>query len=301
MAVTVIETAETAETSLAHPGRLAQTWRNIRRSKSGLIGFTIVFVFSLVTIISPWIVPHSPTDISAQNIMKTPSGEHFFGTDEFGRDVFSRVLLGGRSALLVTVIASIIAISWGGTVGILFGYVGGRVDEVGMRIIDALLAAPGLLFLLLIIGIFGTSNLILIIILGILYGIGVTRVARGATLDFVARDFITAARARGERNTTIVFRELIPNVLDILLVEYAMRLSWMLLAFSSLSFLGVGVSPPTPDWGLMIAESRDILALAPWATLFPLAALCILVVGINLSADALAKALGLDRTQGAPA
>jgi len=294
-------TTEIEPVAPVRPRRFRQTWGYIRRSRSGVIGFSIVFLFLLITLISPWIVPHSPTDISAQNILQPPSGEHFFGTDEFGRDIFSRVLLGGRAALLVTFIASIMAISWGGTVGILLGYVGGRVDEVGMRIIDALLAAPGLLFLLLIIGVFGTSNLILIIILGVLYGIGVTRVARGATLDYVVRDFITAARARGEGNTTIVFRELIPNVLDVLLVEYAMRLSWMLLAFSSLSFLGFGVTPPTPDWGLMIAESRDVLALAPWATLFPLAALCILVIGINLAADALSKALGLDRAQGAPA
>jgi peptide/nickel transport system permease protein len=124
--------------------------------------------------------------------------------------------------------------------------------------------------------------------------------ARAATHDVVALDFVTAARARGEARSTIVRRELLPNVLDVLLVEGAMRWSWMLLAFSSLSFLGFGVAPPTPDWGLMISDARSFMSFAPWAALAPVAALSSLIIGINLSADALAKALGIDRAQKAP-
>ncbi len=280
--------------------RLAETWLYLRRSKSGMLGLTLLVIHLLIALASPFIAPYDSTAIDAALIYKSPSPEHLFGTDEFGRDVFTRVLLGGRIALAVTVTATVLAVMWGGSLGILLGFLGGRTDEAVMRVVDAFLAAPYILFLLLIISALGRSNTVLIITLGFFYGIAVVRVSRSATLDFVARDFITAARARGERRMTIVLRELLPNVLDILLVEFALRWSWMLLAFSSLSFLGFGVSPPTPHWGLMIAESRKALRLAPWTAIFPMIALSTLVIGINLAADAVAKALGLDRTQGAP-
>ncbi|MCS7070787.1 MAG: ABC transporter permease, partial [Anaerolinea sp.] len=169
-----------------------------------------------------------------------------------------------------------------------------------MRIVDALLAIPWLLFLLLIVSVLGKSNLVLILVLAFFYGLPAIRIVRAGTLDFVARDFITAARVRGEKPFTIIRRELLPNVLDVLLVEGAMQWSWMLLGFSSLSFLGFGVQPPTPDWGLMISDNTRTFALYPWATFYPLIALSSLIIGINLAADALAKALGLDRAQGAP-
>ena len=135
---------------------------------------------------------------------------------------------------------------------------------------------------------------------GFTYGYTAIRVARAATLDYVTHEFILAARARGERKFTVVLRELLPNVLDVLLVDGAMTWSWMLLGFSSLSFLGFGVTPPTADWGFMIAKNREILAIQPWAVFGPAIMLSTLIIGINLFADALAKALGLDRSQGAP-
>jgi peptide/nickel transport system permease protein len=229
-----------------------------------------------------------------------PSIEHPFGTDKLGRDMFSRSLVGGRVALLVTVLGIAIARIWGGLSGILFGFLGGRVDEIAMRIVDALLAIPWLLVLLLIISTLGTKPWVQILTFGFTYGYTAIRVARAATLDYVTRDFVLAARARGERKRTIVLRELLPNVLDVLLVDGAMNWSWMLLGFSSLSFLGFGVTPPTPDWGFMIAKNREILAIQPWAVFGPAIMLSSLIVGINLFADALAKALGLDRSQGAP-
>jgi peptide/nickel transport system permease protein len=136
--------------------------------------------------------------------------------------------------------------------------------------------------------------------LAVFYGIPVIRIARAAAHNVVARDYVIAARARGHGRLSIIAREIFPNVLDALMVEGAMRWSWMLLAFSSLSFLGFGVSPPTPDWGLMIADARTFLPIAPWAGLYPIAALSSLIIGINLAADALAKALGVDRAYKAP-
>jgi len=280
----------------AERSRFKEIWQNLRRSSSGMIGLTILVTYLVIALISPSIVPYEPTQIDAASLLQSPSWEHLFGTDSFGRDVFSRVLMGGRIALAITITAGVLAITWGGLLGIVIGFLGGVVDEVVMRFVDALLSFPSIFIYLLVISVLGSSNTILILVLSITNGISIIRIARGATLSFVARDFITAARARGERTATVVLRELLPNVLDVLLVEYAMRWSWMLLYFSSLSFLGFGVTPPTPDWGLMIAENRSRLAIAPWGSIFPMIALGVLVIGINLAADALAKAMGLDRS-----
>ena len=267
---------------------------------SGLVGLILVAFHIALAIVSPAIAPYDFRELSAQIILNEPSSEHWFGTDNLGRDVFTRTMLGGRQALLVTTISTILAIIWGGLLGVLLGLVGGRLDELLMRLVDAFLCLPWILVLLLIVVMVGSGPAVLIPTLGFFYGIPVIRMARAATHDVVALDFVTAARARGEARSTIVRRELLPNVLDVLLVEGAMRWSWMLLAFSSLSFLGFGVAPPTPDWGLMISDARSFMSLAPWAALAPVVALSSLIIGINLSADALAKALGIDRTQKAP-
>ncbi len=267
---------------------------------SGLTGLILVSLHILMAIVSPAIVPYDFKELNAQFILSGPSPEHWLGTDNLGRDILTRTMLGGQKALFVTSISTILAIAWGGSLGILLGLVGGWLDDLLMRVVDAFLAIPWILFLLLIVSVVGLGNSVLIPTLAFFYGIPVVRMARAATHDVVALDFVTAARARGETRFTIVKQELLPNVLDILLVEGAMRWSWMLLAFSSLSFLGFGVTPPTPDWGLMISDARSFMSLAPWAALAPVIALSSLIVGINLSADALAKALGIDRAQMAP-
>lgn len=267
---------------------------------SGLAGLVLVSFHVVLAIVSPAIAPYDFRELSAQMILNAPSSEHWFGTDNLGRDVFTRTMLGGRQALVVTTVSTVLAIAWGGLLGVLLGLVGGRLDELVMRFVDAFLSMPWILVLLLIVVMVGSGPGVLILTLGFFYGIPVIRMSRAATHDVVAIDFVTAARARGESRSTIVRRELLPNVLDVLLVEGAMRWSWMLLAFSSLSFLGFGVTPPTPDWGLMISDARSFMSFAPWAALAPIVALSSLIVGINLSADALAKALGIDRAQKAP-
>lgn len=273
---------------------------NLRRSVSGRIGIGLILIHLLLAIISPAIAPHDPLQNNAADRRVGPSAEYFMGTDTTGRDVFSRALTGGRTLIVVSLVGTAIALVWGSFVGILLGYLGGRVDDIAMRLVDAFLAIPWLLFLLLIISVVGTEAWIQALTFGFFYGIPIIRVARAATHDYVTREFVQAARARGESRRTVVLRELLPNVMDVLLVEGAMRWSWMLLAFASLSFLGFGVPPPTPDWGRMIAENRQILPLQPWAVFGPTIMLSSLIIGINLLADALAKALGLDRSQGAP-
>ena len=280
--------------------RLGQALRAMASRPSGAIGLAIVLIHLFVAVCSPWLVPFDYKAISSLLILSPPDSVHWWGTDHLGRDVFTRTLLGGREAILVTLIATPLAVAWGGFVGIYLGLVGGKLDDVLMRLVDAFLALPWILKMLLMIATFGTGLGVLIPTLAFFYGIPVIRIARAAAHNVVARDFVLAARARGHGRLSTIGRELLPNVLDALLVEGAMRWSWMLLAFSSLSFLGFGVSPPTPDWGLMVADSRTFLAIAPWSGLFPIAALSTLIIGINLTADALAKSLGVDRAQKAP-
>ena len=267
---------------------------------SGAIGLSLVLFHVVLALISPYIIPF---DFKLQNsslMLSAPDNIHWLGTDHLGRDVFSRTLMGGREALLVTGVASPLAVIWGGFIGILFGLVGGRLDEVLMRVVDAFLSLPWILKMLVLIVTFGSGVEVLIPTLAFFYGIPVIRIARAATHDVIARDFVWAAKARGHSRISIIWRELLPNVLDTLMVEGAMRWSWMLLAFSSLSFLGFGVSPPTPDWGLMISDARGFMSFAPWGVIGPVIALSSLIIGINLTADALAKALGIDRAQKAP-
>lgn len=274
-------------------GGLLRTW-------SGRIGLAILALEFLVALAAPVMVPYDPTAQDAAARLQPPSAAHWLGTDALGRDVLSRTLHGGRMVLAVTVVAGTLAIAWGAAAGLALGFVGGRVDELAMRLVDALLAIPWTLFLLLALALAGTDPRVLVVVLAFFYGLPAIRVVRAACLGLVSRDYVRAATARGQPPASILGREILPNALDTILVEGAMQWSWMILGFSSLAFLGFGVAPPTPDWGVMIGDNRTTFGIAPWATLAPLAALCLLVIGINLVADAAAKALGVDRARGAP-
>ncbi len=267
---------------------------------SGLIGLVILIFHVSLALLSPYLAPYDYKAIDPTLMLQEPSSEFWFGTDSLGRDVFSRTILGGRIALTVTFFGSLIALFWGGLLGIFCGLVGGKIDDVVMRIVDAFLSIPWILAMLLIVSLLGTSIEVLIPALGFFYGKGIVRVARAATHDVIAKDFIISARARGHSNMSIIWNEILPNVRDAILVEGAMRWSWMLLGFSSLSFLGFGVSPPTPDWGLMISNARGLMSFAYWAVIAPIVGLSTLIIGINLTADAFAKALGIDRSTKAP-
>src|SRR6056300_53074 len=283
-----------------NPSKFFEVIKTMVSKPSGLIGLSIVCFHILLAIFSPLITPHDFKAINPSLMLLPPSSEYWFGTDHLGRDVFTRTILGGRVAILVTFFGSLIALTWGGLLGIFCGLVGGKIDDIVMRIVDAFLAIPWILAMLLIVSILGTSITVLIPALGLFYGKGIVRVARAATHDVIAKDFIVSARERGHSNFSIIWNEILPNVRDAILVEGAMRWSWMLLGFSSLSFLGFGVSPPTPDWGLMISNARGLMSFAHWAVLAPITCLSSLIIGINLSADAFAKALGIDRTTKAP-
>ena len=280
--------------------KVLEVLKTMASKPSGFIGLFILVFHVVLASVSPYLAPYDYKTIDPTLMLQAPSSEYWFGTDSLGRDVFTRTIMGGRTALTITFFGSLIALLWGGLLGIFCGLVGGKIDDVVMRIVDAFLSIPWILAMLLIVSLLGTSTEVLIPALGFFYGKGIVRVARAATHDVIAKDFIVSARARGHSNMSIIWNEIIPNVRDAILVEGAMRWSWMLLGFSSLSFLGFGVSPPTPDWGLMISNARGLMSFAYWAVIAPVVGLSSLIIGINLTADAFAKALGIDRSTKAP-
>ncbi len=277
--------------------KLAEVLRAMFAQPSGAIGLTLLCMHLFFAVFAGILAPFDVAVQDAGAILTAPSSEHWLGTDNLGRDVLSRSIYGGRPALVTTFFGTLLALLLGGFCGVLLGFVGGTTDDVVMRVVDAFLAIPWLLLLLLIIAIFGASTFVMVLTLGFLYAVAIIRIIRGATLDVVAQDYVTAARTRGESALTIVRYELLPNVMDVVLVEGAMRWSWMLLTFSALSFLGFGVAPPTPDWGLMIASSRNYMSVALAPVVAPMILLSSLIIGLNMSADALAKALGIDRSR----
>lgn len=272
----------------------------VLRQPSGAAGIAIVAVQLLIALGAPLIVPHDPAAQDAAAILQPPSLTHLFGTDRLGRDVFSRTLLGGREAMLISTLSTLFAMAWGAVLGIIVALTGGRLDAAVMRVVDAMVAVPWILLVMLFVAALGSSTAALIPLLGFSYGLAVVYLARSAALDFVTRDFVLAAEVRGESRWTIALKEILPNIRDSLAVQGAMQWSWIFLAVSSLSFLGMGVAPPTPDWGQMISDARGIMRSAPWTVIWPMVFLSSLIIGVNLAVDAWAKALGVGRSGRVP-
>lgn len=257
----------------------------------GLLGALIVAGFLLLALFGPMIAPYSFSAINRDAIRQPPSAAHPFGTDALGRDVYSRVLWGAREIIVIPGIATAIAVLLGTAVGLFVGYYGGWIDEIISRALDSLLAIPAILLALVMLGTIGPSPLGIIAVIVLLYVPIVTRVIRSATLNVRASGFIEAARLRGESTTYILFREILPSVLPALTVEAALRFSYAIFLTASLGFLGLGVQPPSPDWGRMVNEAREGYARTPWALWYPAGAIALLIVGVNLLADGLRRVL----------
>ena len=280
--------------------RLGRIATPLRSSTALSVGLGLIALHLVLAIAAPLIAGHDPVATDSGNVLAGPEWSHWLGTDQYGRDILSRTLNGGRYALLVTFLATTIAVAVGTVLGAVTAYADNWFDEVVMRVVDALLSVPSILALLVVVTVFDAGLWVIVLAVTVVYAPAVTRVVRGAARTVITQDYVTAARARGEKPLSIVFREILPNVLDVVLVEYAMRASWIVLLVASLSFLGFGANPPTPDWGLMVQENRTALTVVPLGTLAPIVALATLVVGLNLAADGLSKSLGVDRaTQGA--
>ena len=237
-----------------------------------------------VAILGPYVAPYSPTALVGLPL-DSPSAEHLLGTDQLGRDVFSRVLNGGRSVLILATLAVIVTFIVGGPLGMLAGYRNGKLDAALSRIADVLMSIPPLILVLIFIFVVGSSNLTIVLLTGLVTAPRVFRIIRGATQSVAEQDFILAARARGERTGAIIGRELLPNVTGPLLTEAAIRLNFSIIFIATLNFLGLGVQPPSSDWGLMVSEGRVYLGQAPLISVTPALAIAILTIGINLVSD----------------
>ncbi|MCA0240894.1 MAG: ABC transporter permease [Proteobacteria bacterium] len=262
-----------------------------------VVGIALVVLHLAIALAAPAIAPYDPMALNGGRA-EPPSAEFWLGTDVLGRDYLSRLLWGGRTALLAAFTGVVVAVTVGSILGVTAAYVGGVFDDVMMRIVDLKLALPGILFVALFTVGFGESLPVLIVLIGLVYFPGVIRIVRAQALTQVNLGYVKAAQLRGESTASIILRELLPNTLDVVYVEFAIRMSHAILLLSALSFLGMGISPPTPDWGLMVAEGVGQLAYAPWLVLAPAVFISTLVVGLNFAAEALARALGLDATRG---
>jgi peptide/nickel transport system permease protein len=272
-----------AERRLVRKERL----RLLIRRPGFIVGFLILLFWLVCAIGGDKITPFHPIDdfdVSSQ----APSAEHLFGTDQLGRDVLSRVMAGARDVLIAAPIAAAVSVALGTLIGIVMGYYRGLIDEVISRFIEALLSIPVVLIALLIISVLGASRLIVIGTVAVLFTPIVARTVRAATLAEGQLDYVTAARLRGESGLFVMTREILPNISGTILVEFTVRVGYAVFTISTLSFLGAGIQPPSPDWGLSISDTYDLIQSGQWwPTLFPALAIASLVIATNLVADSI--------------
>lgn len=255
------------------------------------IGAGIVVALVLLAALAPWLAPYNPDTMSLLQRFAKPSAAHWFGCDEYGRDVLSRVLYGAKSSLSMGVLATAISVGVGVPLGLLAGYRRGAIDEWIMRAMDVLMSFPPIMLGLLVLAVTQPTLWKAIIAVGIVYIPGMVRVSRSVTLNLAQEEFIEAARARGERTWFILLAEILPNAWPPIAVDASLRTSFAILLGAALSFLGMGAQPPSSDWGLMISEARPFIDSAPWIALAPGIAMCLTVIGINLLGDGLREAL----------
>ena len=248
-------------------------------------GLVIVVTIVLLGLLAPWIAPHPWDTISMRTRFLPPSATYWLGTDEYGRDVLSRLLMGTRLSLAMGVSATVVSLAFGVPIGLAAGYFRGRIDEVLMRSADVLMAIPPIMLGLLVLAVTPPALWKTAVAVGFVYIPPIARVTRSVTLALANEDFIQAARARAESASYILFREILPNAWPPLIVEASLRVTYAILLGSALSFLGLGAQPPSSDWGLMISEARSFIDRAPWIALAPGFAMCLLVIGINLVGD----------------
>ncbi len=273
-------------------------WRTLLTSTEGRVGLGLGVVMLALIVFGRFFTPFDPTEIGTGPPASGPTADNILGTDHLGRDVLSRFLAGGDTILVVPLIAVTLAFVAGGGLGMLGGYLRGWADGLITRTFDLLLTLPPLLLVLVIIAGLGTSRLVLIFTVALVFLPRMGRVVRGATQAVVTNDYVAAAQARGERTSAIVAREVLPNIAAPAIADFALRITYAIIFVATLNFLGLGAQPPQPDWGLMVAESRNFIAVAPWATLAPAAGIAALSVAFNFVADALTRHLTRESARG---
>ncbi|MEX1020467.1 MAG: ABC transporter permease [Litorilinea sp.] len=287
-------TSVTGERTLGEQiGRaLTATWDWIRRLSqipTAFAGLIIVTIFVLMAIFGQAIAPYPYTEFNLSDTLHAPSADYWFGTDQYGRDIFSRVIVGSRNIIVMAVLSTAMGMVLGVAVGLIAGYRGGMTDELLMRLMDVMMSFPSLLLALLILSTLGPALINVIVAIAVVFTPRVARVVRSVVLGIKNQEFVDAAKVRGESTYYILTQEILPNAMGPIVVEASIRISYAILLGASLGFLGLGVQPPSPDWGLQASEGRNFILAAPWVVLFPSLAIAVLVVGVNLLADGLGQ------------
>ncbi len=265
----------------------------LKRSPRAIAGIAILLIWIIAALIGPSLLPYNYTEMDMNNQMVGPGqAGHLLGTDALGRDVFSRIIYGSRSILTIALLTSLLSSIAGIIIGFTAGYFGGIVDTIFLRIMDILMAIPPLVLAMVVLGILGNSTIVgLTIIVSIAFTPATARVARGALLTCKSSEYVDAARIRGESHLYIMFVEILPNTIGPVIVEITARFAYSIMMIASLGFLGVGLQPPTPDWGMMVIENKSLIRAAPWTVLYPSLAIASLVIAISLFSDFVSKVM----------
>ena len=263
---------------------LSSLWR---RSPGLTVGLVMVGLWVVTAALAPWVAPHAPTAMGIGPTTAPPSLAHWLGTDEYGRDILSRIIYGGRYVLAIAPASTLLGLVIGTLLGLISAYNGRWLDELIMRLLDAVMAFPIVVLALLALTALGSSTLNVILVIGLVFAPLIARTARAAALTEVRKEYVEAARLRGEGYFRVLMVEVAPNIRGPLMVEGTIRLGYAVFTSATLGFLGLGVQPPAPDWGLMVASSRSLLTTAPWAVLAPAMAIAFVVIGFSLISDGL--------------
>lgn len=270
---------------------MTEFMKRLLRTPQGFIGLALVLLVLLIVVFGPTIAPHDPESLSPLARYKRPSLDYWLGTDQYGRDIFSRLLIGARATVVMAVLATIAGTLVGAFIGTTSAFLGGRADELIMRTIDAIMSIPSLLFALLVVNLLGSSTVNALVAVAIAFAPGMARITRSVALSVRKQDYVNAAIARGESSAYIIRREMLPNVIAPIIVEMTIRVSFAVMLFATLSFLGLGAQPPAAEWGLMVSEARRYMHLSAGILIWPSVAIAIVAVGFNLLGDGLRDAL----------
>ncbi len=271
--------------------RKAEFWRRLRRNRMALAGLILILGLFAVALLAPWLAPYDPNFIDLKQVLMPPSPAHLLGTDTLGRDVLSRIIFGARISLLVGFVAVGIATLIGVIVGALAGYYGGVVDAVLMRLVDLMLCIPTLFLILAVIATLGPSIWNIMVVIGVTGWMGVARLVRAEFLSLREREFVMAARALGASDARLIWRHLLPNALTPVMVSATLGVAGAILTESALSFLGLGVQPPTSSWGNILTMGKDNIEIAWWLSVFPGIAILVTVMSYNLLGEGIREAI----------
>lgn len=266
-------------------------WQRMLAHRVGMVGLAVILIIILVAILAPWIATHDPLKVDVVNREAPPSGQFFFGTDDFGRDIFSRIIYGTRISLYISFLSVLIATIFGVAIGGITGYYGGWMDNMIMRVMDAIMSFPAILLAIGIMAVLGPHLINVVLALGFVYIPRFARIVRGSVLSLKEKEFVEASRAMGNSDLVIIARHILPNCMAPLIVQATVSLAYAILAEATLSFLGLGAPPPAPSWGNILSDARNFMLDAPWMTVFPGIAVTIAVVGFNLFGDGLRDVL----------